>query len=419
MADSEILSFARAVVEKAATSVGPVASAEILPAEAYVSERFWEFEQEIIFKREWLCVGHANEVPAAGDILPLTVLDEPILMVRGQDGVVRVLSAICQHRGHPIVGGLVDHDRSAPCFNRSRLVCPYHNWTYGLDGRLIGAPSMEDTTPVARLREMVRLPEFKTEIFHGLVFVNFDRNAKPLRDSLRKLDQELSTYPLEDLFPSHMLAQTDLPWNWKLHHENALEPYHTDYVHKGFHQSVPPHLTTFCDYETGDGQVMRSTRFAEEGGDLYQQDGRSLPGIPGLTPEQRNRIMFVSQMPTIVAVLQPGSVVLSVLNVRSAGIMEMRRVTLYPKAAFSHPEFKRISDNNFERMKVIMVQDQTTQAAVHQAYKSRYAPRGKLAGLEAAIPQLNQWSLDRYRRGLTDLTAAPSRPPERHATAVR
>ena len=139
---------------------------------------------------------------------------------------------------------------------------------------------MEDTTPIAQLREMVRLPEFKTEIFHGLVFVNFDKNEKPLRDSLRKLDQELSTYPLEDLFPSHMLAQTDLPWNWKLHHENALESYHTSYVHKGFHQSVPADLTTFCDYETGDGQVMRSTRFAEEGGDLYQQDGRSLPESP-------------------------------------------------------------------------------------------------------------------------------------------
>ena len=151
MADSEILSFARAVVEKAATSVGPVGERSSPTGRSLCQRKFWEFEQEIIFKREWLCVGHANEVPAAGDILPLTVLDEPILMVRGQDGVVRVLSAICQHRGHPIVGGLVDHDRSAPCFNRSRLVCPYHNWTYELDGRLIGAPSMEDTTPVARL----------------------------------------------------------------------------------------------------------------------------------------------------------------------------------------------------------------------------------------------------------------------------
>ena len=72
-------------------------------------------------------------------------------------------------------------------------------------------------------------------------------------------------------------------------------------------------------------------------------------------------------------------------------------------------------------MKVIMMQDQMTQAAVHEAYKSRYAPRGKLAGLEAAIPQLNQWSLERYRRGLADLRCGAFKDlsPERQVTAVR
>ena len=400
MLEPELLSFVRPVVEKAATSIGPVESAEILPAEAYVSEKFWEFEKEVIFKREWLCVGHVNEVPNSGDYLPVTVLDEPALLVRDELGVVRVLSAICQHRGHPIVGGVADHDRSAPCLNRRQLICPYHNWTYGLDGRLIGAPSMHETTPVAQLRKTVRLAEFKSEIFRGLVFVNFDESAEPLARKLTKLDRELSTYPLHDLRPSHALAQTGLKWNWKLHHENALEPYHTDYVHKGFHASVPSHLTKFCEFETGDGQVMRSTGFLEHGGDLYQEKGRTLPEIPGLTEEQRNRVMFVSIMPTVVAVLQPSSVILSVLNVRSAGIMEMRRVILYPKDAFSHSDFKHISEENFERMKIIMMQDQVTQAALQEAYKSRFAPRGKFARLEAAIPQLNQWAVERYRTAL-------------------
>jgi nitrite reductase/ring-hydroxylating ferredoxin subunit len=402
MLDSELLSFVRPIVDRAATSIGPVESAEILPAAAYISEKFWEFEREVIFKREWLCVGHVNEVASSGDYLPVTVLDEPALLVRDEQGVVRVLSAICQHRGHPIVGGVADHDRSAPCLNRRRLICPYHNWTYGLDGRLIGAPSMDETTPVAQLRKTVRLPEFKSEIFHGLVFVNFDESAEPLAGRLTKLDRELSTYPLHDLRPSHTLAQTGLKWNWKLHHENALEPYHTDYVHKGFHTSVPSHLTQFCTFETGDGQVMRSTGFLQHGGDLYQEKGRSLPEIPGLTDVQRNRVMFVSIMPTVVAVLQPSSVILSVLNVRSAGIMEMRRVILYPKDAFSHGEFKRISEENFERMKTIMIQDQVTQAALQEAYRSRYAPRGRFARLEAAIPQLNQWAVERYRGALAE-----------------
>jgi hypothetical protein len=110
--------------------------------------------------------------------------------------------------------------------------------------------------------------------------------------------------------------------------------------------------------------------------------------------------MFVSLMPTVVLVLQPSSVVLSVLNPSSAGTMEMRRITLYPKAAALHPDYKRITDENFERMKIILAQDSVTQAALQSAYCSRFAPRGRFSRLESAIPQLNAWALERYRLAL-------------------
>ena len=261
-----------------------IASAEILPREAYVSEQFFAFEKQAIFAREWLCIGHVNEVPNPGDYLPLTILEEPILLVRDDAGTVRVLSSICQHRGHPIVGGLMEHTPGTPCLHGTRLVCPYHNWTYGLDGRLIGAPGMQDTTPVSELRKHIRLPEIRSEIFHGLVFINFDADAEPLAPRLAKLDREFATYPVEQLIPAHVFVAKDLHWNWKLHHENALEPYHTDYVHKGYHNAVPSQLTRFCDYEDGDGQVMRSTGFLIEDGDLFETKGRRLPEVEGLTP---------------------------------------------------------------------------------------------------------------------------------------
>ena len=76
---------------------------QILPAEAYTSEAFWEFEKHAIFSREWLCIGHVNEVPSVGDYLPLTVLGEPLLLVH-DEAKIRVLSSVCRHRGHPIAG---------------------------------------------------------------------------------------------------------------------------------------------------------------------------------------------------------------------------------------------------------------------------------------------------------------------------
>ena len=105
---------------------------------------------------------------------------------------MRVLSAVCQHRGHPIVGGLKPAPESAGCLNAQRLVCPYHNSVYDLAGKLVGAPSMERTAPMPELRVEIRLPEIRSEIFHGLIFINFDNRARLLSPTLAKLDHELA-----------------------------------------------------------------------------------------------------------------------------------------------------------------------------------------------------------------------------------
>jgi phenylpropionate dioxygenase-like ring-hydroxylating dioxygenase large terminal subunit len=156
--------FARQIVGRTEFSVLPVKEAELLPPETYVSEKFWAFEKYAIFSREWLCIAHVNEVANVGDYLPLTVLDEPIVVVRDEKRDVRVLSAICRHRGHPLVGGVMENPKPGQCLNASRLTCPYHNWVYSLDGGLLGAPSMSETTPVSILRGKMHLPVIKSEI---------------------------------------------------------------------------------------------------------------------------------------------------------------------------------------------------------------------------------------------------------------
>ena len=399
--------FARQVVARSQFSVLPVKEAEMLPPETYVSEKFWAFEKQAIFSREWLCIAHINEVPNVGDYLPLTVLNEPVLVVRDEKRGVRVLSAICRHRGHPIVGGVQENPNPGLCMNASRLTCPYHNWVYGLDGRLLGAPSMSETTPVAVLRDKMHLPEIKSEIFHGLIFLNFQEDPPPLAPRLAKLANEFEGYELENLIPGHVFPQESLKWNWKLHHENALEPYHTSYVHKGYHDAVPSNLTQFWDFELGDGQVMRSTGFSKATGDLFEELGnRRLPDIDGLSEEQRGRVLFVSIMPCAVAVLQPSFVTVTFLSSVSAGVMNSRRVNLYSKAATEVPEFDRIRREQFEHMKIIIMQDQVTQAALQEAYHSRYMPPGRLSYLENAITQLNTWVVDKYKRCLEAADAA-------------
>lgn len=400
-ADEIDFRFARQIVGRTRFSVLPVKEAELLPPETYISEKFWAFEKYAIFSREWLCVAHVNEVPNVGDYLPLTILDEPVVVVRDEKLNVRVLSAICRHRGHPLVGGVAENPHPGRCMNGSRLICPYHNWVYGLDGRLLGAPSMSETTPVSVLRDKMHLPEIKSEIFRGLIFLNFHDDPPPLAPSLAKLDGEFASYGMEKLIPGHVFPQESLKWNWKLHHENALEPYHTSYVHKGYHEAVPSNLTQFRDFEIGDGQVMRTTGFAKRSGDLFEESGhRRLPEIEGLSEEQRSRVLFISIMPCAVAVLQPSFVTITFLSPVSAGVMNSRRVNLYSKPATEVPEFDRIRHEQFEHMKVIIMQDQVTQVALQEAYHSRYMPSGRLSYLETAITQLNTWVVDKYKRGL-------------------
>jgi phenylpropionate dioxygenase-like ring-hydroxylating dioxygenase large terminal subunit len=350
-----------------------------------------------------LCIGHVGEVPQPGDQVPLTVLDEPIVLLRDTAGDIRVMSAVCQHRGHPLFGGLAGEGRpaSAPCLTGTRMVCPYHNWQYELDGRLVAAPSMTETVPVRTLRETVRLPQIRHEIFHGLVFVNFDDHAAPLGPTVARMDEELSTFGIEELVPMPAFVFPDQKWNWKLHHDNALEPYHTGYVHRGVHEAAPAKNARFYPFGPGDGQVMHPTYLLDENAGLASTDGRRTTAIiPGLTSEQRKRVMFASVPPMLFSILQPTFVQLAMINPTGPGSMDLRRVNLYPKSAVEEPGFQEAYEKFMERKALAIHQDAVTTAALQVGLGSRFAPRGPLSWMESNIPQLNAWLLERYRKGL-------------------
>ena len=117
-----------------AASTKAVNEARLLPPLIYTSQEFYEFERRSIFRHEWLCVGRVDQVPEPGDFRCITIAGEPLIMLRDSDGSVGVISAVCQHRGMVLAEG---------SGNTRRFTCPYHHWSYGLDGSLLGAPAME------------------------------------------------------------------------------------------------------------------------------------------------------------------------------------------------------------------------------------------------------------------------------------
>jgi len=147
----------------------PLARASTLPAPAFTSPRVYEREIERLFRREWLCAGRVDQIPESGDYMCLDLLGARLVVVRDHDGRVRVLSRICRHRAADVVGG---------SGNTRSFQCPYHAWTFALDGRLVGAPHMDGVEGFER--SDCGLPELRSELWEGWIFVNFDPEAAPL-----------------------------------------------------------------------------------------------------------------------------------------------------------------------------------------------------------------------------------------------
>jgi choline monooxygenase len=170
-------------------------------------------------RRDWIAVARTSDISATGDYRALEILGEPIVVVRGTDGQVRALSNVCRHRLSTLVEGA---GRS------SRLVCPYHRWTYDLTGALIGAPCMESAHGFDK--SQLALPEFPVEIWQGWIFVAL--GARPLSIAMRlaPINAQLSERGVADWITVGSLHYPS-PWNWKLMVENFSESYHHLAVH--------------------------------------------------------------------------------------------------------------------------------------------------------------------------------------------
>ena len=203
-----------------------------LPPSVYTDPAFFEWEREALWFRSWVCVGRVDQIPEPGDYLSVDLMGEPIIVVRDNDGEVRVMSAVCAHRGNTVLTG------AGNCGPWIR--CSYHFWTYALDGRLVGAPEMNDVVDIEVLRGETRLTAAKVEIWHGYILANFDPKAEPFAPTAARADSEMTAYAVGEMRSTSTVSLTGLPWNWKILQENFLEPYHLTYLHQGSHDFAPP-----------------------------------------------------------------------------------------------------------------------------------------------------------------------------------
>jgi len=208
--------------------------AHALSRECYIDPDFFALEIEHVMKPGWHAVARAGQLPDAGDYHCVDLFGEPIVVVRDDSGRLRSYSRVCRHRAFPIVEG---------DGNTRRFVCPYHRWSYDLQGALKTAPLMEDVDGFER--KDCRLPELPLEQWLGFVFVSLDPNAKPLAPQLAPLVDLFGPQRMADLETVDTLVY-DSPWNWKVMVDNFMESYHHLGIHSDNLQHTNPAKGTFA-----------------------------------------------------------------------------------------------------------------------------------------------------------------------------
>ncbi len=248
-------------------------SAWSMPKEYYTDPEVLTLEGDNLFLKEWVCIGRTEEVAAPGDYITFQVWNEPIVAVRGEDGRIRAFSNVCRHRGAIIAQGRG---------SSRRLVCPYHHWSYDLEGRLAGAPRMDEHASFRK--GDCRLPEFATEEWFGFLFVNLSDEPSPLAPRLEPLAARIANYHMEEMKLRYV---ADEVWhtNWKCLIENFMEGYHLSPLHRTTLAPINP--TKLCThYEPGEAHFGYNAGYSP---DLERSQG----GHPSLTEaEVDNCVMF-------------------------------------------------------------------------------------------------------------------------------
>ena len=199
----------------------PFEQARAMPTSVYTSPDFLKRELKDIFSKDWFCVGRASSLKNPGDYLTLDLAEQPIMVLRDREGQLKAMSNVCLHRMSTLLEGR-GKIRS--------IVCPYHAWTYNLDGSLRGAPAMTQNSGFCK--EHYKLPQVRCEEWLGWVFITLNPDAKSTSEAFAKIEELVDDYDMtsytETFYETHLWDT-----NWKILAENFMESYHLPVCHAG------------------------------------------------------------------------------------------------------------------------------------------------------------------------------------------
>lgn len=275
-----------------------LSAARSLPRRAYTDESVQAAERDAIFMKHWIAVGAADRVRQVGDHFDTTIIGQPVLVVRDDEGV-RAFSNVCMHRGTLLCVGVG---------NTQEFVCPNHGWRYSLDGSLIESPWFDrvaDFDPAdAGLRPLA------AHVWSGIIFVNLNPDPAPFEEILADEPPGLASYGMDALRCVETRTY-EFPGNWKLTAENLCEAYHIPFVHGTLEGSLP--LEDFV-YQVNEGMFSTWSYENRDGGPLevLGEHGRR-PVIGGLEGTELTSMRYWRLFPNLQLLCSPDHVAILVV----------------------------------------------------------------------------------------------------------
>jgi phenylpropionate dioxygenase-like ring-hydroxylating dioxygenase large terminal subunit len=320
------LGLDRAQVE--ATLV-PLERASMLPPPAFTDSSVFAWELEHLFTRGWICVGHVSSVAEPGAYLTREVGSESVLVIGGKDSRPHAFFNVCRHRGARIA------EETEGRF-RARITCPYHAWSYGFDGGLVGTrhmEGMEDFDPGC-----YGLRPVEVAVVGGLVLVDLGGAAPPIVDHVGELGALLDRYRNAELERAGARVY-EVEANWKAIAENYSECLHCPGVH--------PELNALSHYASGEeiageGLWCGGSMILTEGAETMGREGGSgggRPAISGLSDADRNVVLYFVLFPNALISLHPDYVMLHTLWPRDTGRTEVTCEWFFEPETVAAPGF--------------------------------------------------------------------------------
>jgi len=363
----------------------PLTEASSLPRKYLHDDKVYREEWEHIFSHSWLCVGRAEDLPEVGSFVLRDIGDESIISVRGSDHQIRSFYNVCRHRGSRVL-----EESSGKV---ASIKCPYHSWTYSIEGGLIGAPHTDDLTNFNK--KSYSLLPIKCETWGGFVFVNFDDHAPPVKEHLKPLVQKFANLPLDTLKRGGRI-EYDVAANWKIICENYSECYHCPTIHPELNKITyyrTSYNFAFLMDEESKGAISGGWMELSDGVDSMTLTGKTKrPPIKGTAKEDMRRIYYFLVFPSMFFSLHQDYLLVHTVHPRDPTHSKVVCEWYFEPETMARPDFD--PNDAIKMWDLINRQDWHVCELTQKGVKSRAFAPGRYTSLEGTVHDFDEYILD-------------------------